>query len=209
MATGTSVFTEVPCVLAGMQRGSSVRSHQSGVAGTSRIWALSPQPSAESRSHMQSAAFADAASSNSIEAMASAWRRVLMKAKSKSTATGSACKKSLERSSQRSPKERDREGWRRGVKPGCKMWDSGRGERTDWSSVSPPVAHGVNTGPRGAIPSRVPVLRSGLETLGSSSSRGVRASQSRRFVPLPVPRSSGSAGTTAGNRGSCECGRCR
>ena len=95
MATGTSVLTEVPCVLAGMQRGSSVRSHQSGGAvGASRICALSPQPSAESRSHMQSDASAGAASTNSIAATASSWRRDLMKAKSKSTAPTSARKRS-------------------------------------------------------------------------------------------------------------------
>ena len=45
MATGTSVLVEVPCVLAGIQRGSSVRSHQSGGAtGSSRTCALSCNP---------------------------------------------------------------------------------------------------------------------------------------------------------------------
>jgi len=49
MATGTSVLVEVPCVLAGIQRGSSVRSHQSGGAmGSSRTCALCVQPSVES-----------------------------------------------------------------------------------------------------------------------------------------------------------------
>jgi hypothetical protein len=72
MATGTSVLAEVPCVLAGMHRGSSDRSHhKGGAAGASRICALSLQPSAERRSHPQSAASADAASSNSIAATAS------------------------------------------------------------------------------------------------------------------------------------------
>jgi len=105
--------------------------------------------------------------------------------------------------------QRDHEGWQQGVKPGCEMSDSGRRERTDWWSVSPPVAQWVNAAFRGSIPSRMEVLRSRWETLGSSSSRGVRVGQSRGFGPLPVPRRSGSAGTTAGNRGSCECGRYR
>ena len=158
MATGTSVFATVPCVLAGMQRGSSVRSHQSGAAGASRIWAPSSQPSAERRSHMQSAAFADAASSKSIAATASAWRRVLMKAKPKSTAPRGACKRTPQRTPKRTPKRWDRGGWQQGVKPGCEMSDSGRGERTDWWSVSPPVAQWVNAAFRGSIPSRMPVL---------------------------------------------------
>ena len=80
MATGTNVSTAVPWVFAGMQRGSSVRSHhRGGEAGCSRICAPSVHPSADSRSHMQSAAFTDAASSNSIAATARTWRRVLMK----------------------------------------------------------------------------------------------------------------------------------
>ena len=95
IATGTSVLTEVLCVLAGMQRGSSVRSHHNGgAAGASRICALSLHPSAESRSHMQSAASTGAASSKSIAATANAWRGVLMEAKSKSTAPVRACNKS-------------------------------------------------------------------------------------------------------------------
>ena len=106
-------------------------------------------------------------------------------------------------------KEWDREGWQQGVKPGCEMSDGGRGERTDWWSVSPPVAQWVNAAFRGSIPSRMPVLRSRSETLGSSSSRGVRVGQSRGFGPLPVPRRSSSAGTTAGNPGCCERGRYR
>jgi len=168
MATGTSVFTKVPWVFAGMQRGSSVRSHQSGGAtGASRSWAVSSQPSAESRSHMQSAASADATSSSSTAATANAWRRVLMKAKSKSTATSRTRKRSAQRS--------EREQWRRGVKPGCKMSDSGRGERTVWWSVSPPVAQGVNAESHGSIPSRMSVLESRLGTRESSIARGVRA----------------------------------
>jgi hypothetical protein len=98
IATGTSVLTEVPCVLAGMQRGSSVRSHHKGGAvGTSRICAFSLQPSADSRSHMQSAASADVASSRSRAATAKTWRRVLMRAKPKSTAPLRARNKSRRR----------------------------------------------------------------------------------------------------------------
>jgi hypothetical protein len=71
-------------VLAGMQRGSSVRSHhKGGAAGSSRVCALSLQPSAESRSHAQSAASTAAASSSSIAATASTWRRVLMEGEGK------------------------------------------------------------------------------------------------------------------------------
>ena len=111
MATGTRVLTDVPCVLAGMHRGSSVRSHQSGAAGGSRTWAASLHPSADSRSHMQSAASTDAASSKSTAAIANAWRRGLMRAKSKSTARTSARNKS-----------KAELGWR-GVKP--KLQDVG------------------------------------------------------------------------------------
>ncbi len=83
-------------MLAGMQRGSSVRSHHKrGAAGCSRIWALSAQPFVESRSHMQSAASADAASSSNIAATAKTWRSVLMKAKIESTLPTQARKKSL------------------------------------------------------------------------------------------------------------------
>jgi hypothetical protein len=79
MAIGTSVCTEVPCVLAGMQRGSSVRSHQRGGAvGVSLICPLPSQPSAENRSQAQSAARADAASNRSIAAAANTGREVLM-----------------------------------------------------------------------------------------------------------------------------------
>ena len=82
IATGTSVLTDVPCVLAGMQRGSSDRSHHNGgPTGASRICSPSLQPSAESRSHKQSAALADAASNKSTAATASTWRRVLMEPK--------------------------------------------------------------------------------------------------------------------------------
>jgi hypothetical protein len=95
MATGTSVLTDVLCVLAGIQRGSSDRSHhKGGTAGASRICALPLQPSAESTSQAQSAAPADAASSNSIAATARTWRGVLMKARSKCTGLMSTCKKS-------------------------------------------------------------------------------------------------------------------
>jgi hypothetical protein len=79
MAIGTSVCTDVPCVLAGMQRGSSVRSHQRGGAvGVSLTCPLSPQPSAESWSQAQSAARADAASNRSIAATANTGRGFLM-----------------------------------------------------------------------------------------------------------------------------------
>lgn len=82
-------------MLAGMQRGSSLRSHhKGGPAGSSRSCAPSLQPSADNRSQMQSAALTDAASSKSIEARASAWRGILMKAKSESTAPLGARNKS-------------------------------------------------------------------------------------------------------------------
>ena len=162
MATGTSVLPEVPCVLAGMQRGSSDRSHhKGGAAGASRICAVPLQPSAESRSHAQSAASTDAASSNSIAATARTWRRVLMKAKSKCTALMGACKKLWSRKR------------RQGVKPRVVMSDGGRGESTVWCSVSPPVAHGVNAGSGGAIPSRMLVGQLRPETLGLFPSAGV------------------------------------
>ena len=45
--------------------------------------APSEQPSADRRSHMQSAAFADAASSKSKAPTASTWRRVFMKGETK------------------------------------------------------------------------------------------------------------------------------
>ncbi len=78
------MFTEVPWVFAGMQRGSSERSHHNGGArGSSRIVAPSAQPSADSRSHMQSAAFADAVSSKSKAPTASTWRRVFMEGETK------------------------------------------------------------------------------------------------------------------------------
>jgi len=71
-------------VLAGIQRGSSERSHHKGGAiGSSRIVAPSLQPSADRRSHMQSAALADAASSKSKAPTASTWRRVFMKGETK------------------------------------------------------------------------------------------------------------------------------
>lgn len=82
-------------MFAGMQRGSSLRSHhKSGPAGSSRSCALSLQPSADKPSHEQSAALTDAASSKSIAASASAWRGILMKAKSESTAPPGARNKS-------------------------------------------------------------------------------------------------------------------
>ena len=67
MTTGTSVPLEVLWLLAGMQRGSSERSHQSGGAsGASRTCTSAAHPSADSRSHMQSAALADAVSTSSM-----------------------------------------------------------------------------------------------------------------------------------------------
>ena len=175
-----------------MQRGSSVRSHHNGgAAGTSRTCALSPQPSAESRSHMQSAASTDAASSKSIAAMASAWRRGFIRAKSECTAPGSACKKS------RLDKRR------RGVKPGSRMSDSGRGERTAWCPVSPLVAHGLNAGSRRSIPPMTQVSKSRPESPGLSAARGARVLRNQVFVWLRGPRRRGSASTTAGSRGSC------
>jgi hypothetical protein len=84
IATGTSVLAEEPCVLAGMQRGSSERSHHNGgAAGSSRMLAPSLQPSSDRRSHEQSAAFADPASNRSSAPTASTWRRVLMKGETK------------------------------------------------------------------------------------------------------------------------------
>jgi hypothetical protein len=85
--TGTKVLTELPCVLAGMQRGSSERSHHNGGAtGASSTLPPSAQPSEESWSHEQSAALADAAWTRSKAPTASTWRGVFMKASSKSTA---------------------------------------------------------------------------------------------------------------------------
>jgi len=202
MATGTSVLPEVPCVLAGMQRGSSDRSHHKGGAtGASRICAVPLQPSAESCSHGQSAAPTDAASSNSIAATARTWRRVLMKAKSKCTALMGACKTSCKKLWSRKR--------RQGVKPGVVMSDSGRGESTVWCSVSPPVAHGVNAGSGGSIPSRRQVGQLRPETLGLFPSTGVRGPRSQEPVPARVQRRRGFEGTTAGSRGSRGLDRCR
>lgn len=79
MTTGTSVVPLVPCVLAGMQRGSSDLSHQSGgPTGSSSELTLSEHPSCESASHAQSAASAEAASSNDKAATASTRKNDLM-----------------------------------------------------------------------------------------------------------------------------------
>ena len=92
MTTGTSVPLDVPWLLAGMQRGSSDRSHQSGGAsGVCRTCTSAEHPSADNRSHMQSAALADAASRKSMAPTTSTWRRVLMAASSKLTDHGASC----------------------------------------------------------------------------------------------------------------------
>ena len=72
------VVPVVPCVLAGMQRGSSLRSHQSGSAGACCTVATSRQSPPESCPQLQSDAEADPASRNSTAPMANTWRRVLM-----------------------------------------------------------------------------------------------------------------------------------
>ena len=65
-----------------------------------------------------------------------------------------------------------------GVKPRVVMSDGGRGESTVWCSVSPPVAHGVNAGSVGSIPSRMQVGQLRPETLGLFPfSRRLRASK--------------------------------
>lgn len=144
MASGISVWSELPWVLAGMQRGSSLRSHHMGGSlGSSRASIVSIQVSIDNeRSHEQSAASAEDAGSEMIVASTRAGKRFLMEANPQSTARGSHRKE---------PPRRQRV--RVGVKPRCKMCDNGRGESTEWLAASPPPVHGVNAVPNRSIPS--------------------------------------------------------
>ena len=182
-----------------MQRGSSVRSHHNGgTAGASRTCAPSLQPSAESRSHMQSAASTGAASSKRIAATASAWRRVLMKAKSKSTAPMRPCNKSP---------LKDGGG---GVKPGgagCRIV----GEERVHGGVRlhPPLAYGVNAGLPTSIPTQMPVSQPRPETLGLWRLGGVRVPRGLESGSSRVRHRRDSVDTTAESRGFFALGRCR
>lgn len=95
-ASGISVWNAPLWVLAGMQRGSSLRSHHiGGSLGSSRASIVSMQVSIEDeRSHKQSAASAEDAGSSMIVATARAGKRFLMKAdpSPQSTARGTGRK---------------------------------------------------------------------------------------------------------------------
>ncbi|MCZ6806580.1 MAG: hypothetical protein O7F08_06475 [Deltaproteobacteria bacterium] len=82
VASGISVWNEPLWVLAGMQRGSSPRSHHiGGSLGSSRASIVSMQVSIDNeRSHEQSAASAEDAGNKSIVTTASAGKRFLMEA---------------------------------------------------------------------------------------------------------------------------------
>jgi len=82
VARGISVWNEPPWVLAGMQRGSSLRSHHiGGSLGSSRASIVSTQVSIDNdRSQEQSAASAEDAGSNMTVATARAGKRFLIEA---------------------------------------------------------------------------------------------------------------------------------
>jgi len=89
VASGIGVWNEPPWVLAGMQRGSSLRSHHMGGSlGSSRSSIVSVQVSIDNE-HEQSAASAEDAGSEMIVASTRAGKRFLMEANPQSTAQGS------------------------------------------------------------------------------------------------------------------------
>lgn len=103
MASGISVWNAPPWVLAGMQRGSSLRSHHIGGSlgsslASTRASIVSMQVSIDDeRSHEQSAASAEDAGSNIIVVTARAGKRFLMEANPnpQSTARGSGRKEAV------------------------------------------------------------------------------------------------------------------